>query len=336
MNRDPESTVAGVAHAAPLALQTRRVSWQAVFAGVVVALALQVLFAMLGTGIGASTIDPVAADGSPSASAFGTGAAVWWGVSSLIALFAAGWVSGRLSGAPRAGDGGWHGVIAWALSVLAIVWLVSSAAGTVLRSAGGVLGTVATATATGAAAVAPGIADAAKEQLDRSGISLDGIKREAQQLLAQTGKPALQPGAVADAASAAAADAQATAASAVATGDADLGALLDRLLARGRDAASQVDRDAVVNVVMARTGVSREEATRRVQGWETTASQLRAKAEQTAADAKQKAREAADATAKAVSQAMLLAFVALAIGGLVAWWGGSLGQRRGAIAWRDA
>lgn len=334
MHPESESPVVAT-RAAPVAVAARRVSWQAVFAGLVVALALQVLLAMLGTGIGASTIDPLPGDGSPSASAFGTGAALWWGVSSLLALFAAGWVSGRLSGAPRRADGGWHGVLAWALSVLAIVWLVTSAAGSLLRSAGGVLGTVATATASGAAAVAPSVAGAAREQLERSGVSLDDVKREAEQILRQTGKPALQPGAVAQSASAAVADATATAASAAA-GDADLGALLDRLLARGREAASQVDRDAVVNVVAARTGVSREEATRRVDGWETTAAQVRAKAEQASAEAKQKAREAADATAKGVAQTMLLGFVALALGGLVAWWGGTLGQRRGALVWRDA
>ena len=60
----------------------KKVCWGAVIAGAVIALALQLLLTMLGTGI-----DPLASgDVSPSAAGFGIGAAVWWGVSSLIAL----------------------------------------------------------------------------------------------------------------------------------------------------------------------------------------------------------------------------------------------------------
>ena len=306
----------------------KRISWQAVIAGVVIALAIQILLAMLGTGIGASTVDPLQSGESPSASAFGIGAALWWGISSLIALFVGGWVAGRLSGMPHPVDGGLHGLLAWALALLATVYLVSTAAGALLSGAAGVLGTAATVTATGAAAVAPKAVDAASEQLSKSGISLDSIKREAQQLLAQTGKPGLQPGAISQQAGAAAADAQQTAATA-GSGDQDFSSLLERVLSRGRDTASQVDRDALINVVVARTGVSRDEAAKRVQGWETTAEQARAKAGQVAEEAKQKARVAADATAKGVSRGMLLGFVALALGALVAWFGGSMGQRRG-------
>ena len=51
-------------------------SWGAVAAGTVTALAIQVLLAMLGTGIGASTIDAVAGGETPSATVLGGGAAV--------------------------------------------------------------------------------------------------------------------------------------------------------------------------------------------------------------------------------------------------------------------
>lgn len=233
--------------------------------------------AMLGTGIGASTVDPLQAGESPSASAFGIGAAHWWGISSLVALFAGGWVA---------------------------------------------------VTATGAAAVAPKIADAAGDQMSKAGVSFESLKREAQQVLAQTGKPALQPGAMAQQAGGAAADVQQTAGTSAA-GDQAFSSLFDRLMTRGREATSQVDRDALIHVVVARTGLSRDEAAQRVAGWENTAEQARAKATQVTDQAKQKAREAGDATAKGISQGMLLGFVALALGALAAWWGGSMGQRRG-------
>ncbi|MFH0342238.1 MAG: hypothetical protein ACHBNF_08930 [Chromatiales bacterium] len=41
---------------------TKRIAWGAVFAGVVLAIGIQVLLNMLGTGIGASTIDPLRGD----------------------------------------------------------------------------------------------------------------------------------------------------------------------------------------------------------------------------------------------------------------------------------
>ena len=160
-------------------LPVRRISWPAIIAGAVIALAIQFLLAMLGTGIGASTVDPLVNGESPSAGAFGMGAAIWWGISSLIALYFGGWIAGRLSGMPRAADGGLHGLLAWALSLLATVYLVSTAASSLMSGVAGVLGTAATATATVGAAAAPKVPDAAGEQLSKAAISLESLKREA-------------------------------------------------------------------------------------------------------------------------------------------------------------
>lgn len=310
-----------VVQAAPL----RRISWAAVAAGAVTALAIQVLLGMLGTGIGASTIDAINTGETPTASALGTGAAIWWFVSIAISLLAGGWIAGRLSGAIRTSEGGMHGMLTWAVLLLAMVYILSSAAGSLVRGAAGVLGTAASVTATGAAAAAPKIAEVAGEQLGQAGISFETIKQEAMALLKQTGKPELQPGNVAQQASGAAAEAGRIASN---PNEQDFSAMLQRLLSKGRDTASEVDREAVVNVVMARSGLSREEATKRVAGWQSTADQARAKAAEASEQAKVKAREVADASAKAVSSAMLLGFLAFAIGGLIAWWGGTLGQRR--------
>ena len=65
--------------------------------------------------------------------------------------------------------------------------------------------------------------------------------------------------------------------------------MLERLLSKAKGTASEADRTAVVYVVMARTGLSREEASKRVAGWEATAQEARAKAEQAAEQGKQKA-----------------------------------------------
>ncbi|MGH8473704.1 MAG: hypothetical protein ACREVJ_14880 [Gammaproteobacteria bacterium] len=51
------------------------------------------MLSLLGTGIGLSTIDR-GPEGIPSGGALGTGAGIWWTVSSLIALFVGGWAAG--------------------------------------------------------------------------------------------------------------------------------------------------------------------------------------------------------------------------------------------------
>ena len=304
----------------------RRISWPAVFAGGLLSVALMILLAMLGTGIGAGTLDPMTTDGSPSASAFGIGAGIWWTVSTLLAMFGGAYVAGRLSGVRLPTDGGLHGLLTWALALMTTVYLVGSGAGSLLSSAGGILGTVATVSATGAAAIAPKLAGIAGDQMQKAGISLESIKDEATTLLRQTGKPALQVGAVAQEAKSAA-DEVGNAVSSADPSRQDFSSLLERLLSQAKGTASQVDRDAVVNVVMARTGMTREEANRRVEGWQATAEQARARVAEATAAGRQKAREAADATARTVSRAMLLAFLAMAIGAVVAWFGGLLGQR---------
>lgn len=308
----------------------RRISWSAVAAGAVMALAIEVLLAMLGTGIGASAIDPMPGGDTPTAGAFGMGAAIWWAVSSLIALFAGGWVAGRLSGMSRPADGGLHGMLTWAVALLATLYLIGSAASSMLSGAAGILGTAATATATIGAAAVPKMTEAASDQMAKSGINFDSIKEEAMKLLQQTGKPSLQPKTLEKQADDAMADVKQTA-NTPAAGDSDFSTLIERLLSSGKDAASQLDRDAVINVVMARSGLSREEATQRVAGWEATADKARAKAAEVAAQTKQQAREVADATAVGISRTMLMGFAAFAVGGLIAFWGGALGQRRGAL-----
>ena len=73
-------------------IMINRVAWGAIFAGVVVALVVQVLLTMLGAGIGMATLDPASAD-NPAASTFSISAAIWWMISGIIAAFAGGYIA---------------------------------------------------------------------------------------------------------------------------------------------------------------------------------------------------------------------------------------------------
>ena len=99
----------------------RRVLWAAIIAGLVVALAIELLLSSLGIGIGASTIHAVNGT-SASAGSIGIGSGIWFLLSTIVALLAAGWVAGRLAGLPRPTDGTLHGVIAWSLTSLVTVY----------------------------------------------------------------------------------------------------------------------------------------------------------------------------------------------------------------------
>lgn len=66
-----------------------RLSWGAVFAGVVIAVAVQLVLGILGAGIGLSMVDPVEGT-TPGAAGFGIGAGIYWLITTVVALGAGG------------------------------------------------------------------------------------------------------------------------------------------------------------------------------------------------------------------------------------------------------
>ena len=131
-----------------------RLSWGAILAGAVLALVLQLLLSMLGAGIGLSTIDPLRNGDTPSAAALGAGAGLWWVISGLVAAGIGGWLAGKLSDSSYDGDRAWHGLLAWAVSTLVTMYLLTSAASSLVSgavsTAGGVASTATTAATTAA------------------------------------------------------------------------------------------------------------------------------------------------------------------------------------------
>ena len=155
-------TVAGV----EITPAHRRISWGAVFGGVVLAFAISLLLALLGVGIGLTTIDPQQAGGTPSAASLGIGAAIWWMVSTLIAMVVGGYTAARLAGVTARGDGVLHGLITWAFSLLLTFYLLTTAMGAIIGGGFNTLQSV----IGGAARATPQLAEATDigaEQIDR-------------------------------------------------------------------------------------------------------------------------------------------------------------------------
>ena len=103
----------------------RRISWAAIFGGVVLVVAVQLLLSMLGAGIGLGTVN-VNAGSTPDASSFGIGAGVWWVVSSIIALGFGGYVAAWLAGIELRWDGLLHGLVTWGIATLLTIYLLSA------------------------------------------------------------------------------------------------------------------------------------------------------------------------------------------------------------------
>src|ERR1700716_3272793 len=87
----------------------QRISWAAIFGGVILVVIVQVLLSLLGAGIGLGTVN-VNAGTTPNASSLGIGGGIWWVISSCLALFVGGYVAARFAGVGIRVDGLLHGL----------------------------------------------------------------------------------------------------------------------------------------------------------------------------------------------------------------------------------
>lgn len=138
-----------------------KVSWGAVFAGVVIALAVQFLLNLLGVGLGAAALDPATSD-NPAASTFSIAGGIWFVLAGIVAAFVGGYIASRLSGRPSRSTGGYHGVTTWAVTTLVILYLLTTSVGALVGGAfnglSSIVGGAGQTVATAATAAAPAIA----------------------------------------------------------------------------------------------------------------------------------------------------------------------------------
>ena len=310
-----------------------RISWGAIFAGAVMALVAQLAFSLLGLGLGASAANPYSDD---PVGGLGFGAAVWTLLSVLISLFTGGYVAGRLAGMPRAQDSMLHGLVTFGLTSLLGFYLLTSGVGRIIGGAGSLVSSVVSKATSAASNAAPGLIDSAKDKLQESGIDTSDLQGQVDQLLRQTGMPALQPENLQNRAQSAADQAQGTAQNAAQNpngADTDIRGLVNKVFGQNADVADQAkSREALVNVIMSRTGKSRPEAEGIVNNYQKTYEQAKAKAQQLKEEAKQKALAAADAARKGAAKGGLAASLALLLGAIAAAFGGRSATPRDLVA----
>ncbi len=297
----------------------RRISWGAVIAGFLIAVVVNLTLNLLGIGIGLGAIDPMAQDAIPSG--IGIGSIIWYAISTIISLLAGGWVAAHLSGVPDRKDSMMHGVLTWCLFTIFSFYLLTTAVGKIIGVTGSVVGSAFSLVGQGVQAVAPEAADAVKEQMNQSDISVQSIKQEAEQLLRQTGKKDLQPENLENAAQQAGQQVKQTA-----DNPGQIDQVLSRVLSGSDSIINDVDKEAIVNVLVARTDQSRAEAQKTVNNWAGQYQQAKQKITQVKQQATAQAKETAEKVSSAISSAAIAGFIGLVVGAISGAIGGALGR----------
>ncbi len=316
-----------------------RASWGAIIAGVFIAIAIQLVFTLVGVSIGTATIDPQ--QDSSYLGGFGFAAGVWTLIGVAVGMFCGGWAAGRMAGVPRATDAMMHGAVVWALTAIVSFYLMTTAIGSLVSAASGVVGTALRATMQGAQTVASAtgatlgsaaqsvqgaIPDDAAQRIQQSaqaflrdlGISRETVDRFLQQSQQRLGTAAERAAVNPDQAYAAAQSA------------------LTDIYQRGANVLSEVDRQDAARALAENTGLSQEQATTAIQRWSEQAQQLRQQASQLPAPSEAMrqagnaiqgtAERAADKVAGGISAATGWLAGAYVLGLLMAVIGGKVGE----------
>jgi hypothetical protein len=279
------------AYATPRGSNVSAVSWGAIFAGAAAAAVLSLILLLLGTGLGLSALSPWANDGA-SGKALGAGTIVWVTFMQLAASAMGGYVAGRLRTK-------WidlqtdeivfrdtaHGFLAWAVATLFTAALLTSTVSAIVSGGFQAGAQVAGGAASAAAAVGAASADKSGGDSGPMGYMVDSLFRGS--------KGSAKNGA-------AGSPEQATA---------EVARIFTNAAAMGK--LPPEDARYAGQLVAQRTGMSQQEAEKRVND---TFNQIQAKKQ----EAETAAREAADKARKASAAAALWLFISLLIGAFVA------------------
>ncbi len=114
-----------------------RVQWGPIVAGLVSAIATFLLMTVLGIAIGASVLDP-----ADSGQEIGTWAAVWGGISAIVAFFVGGWLAARTAAVGGSFAGLVNGFLVGASGLVLILWLTGTGLGNVFGTLSANLGDI--------------------------------------------------------------------------------------------------------------------------------------------------------------------------------------------------
>lgn len=314
-------------------------SWGSIFAGVVTFIALFMTFSLIGSAIGFGMVEPTS---NNPLDGVGTGLMIWTVVTLILSLFGAGFVSGVA--ARRVGLV--HGFLTWATSMIVTIVMLSYVTIGAFSVVGSLLGNIASAVGGGVGNVASGTADVASKAFDEitgnmGDINTDQLETDVRDVLKDTDVPELQPNYLQDQVSDATSDIT-DAGKKIATDPNKADEIIDDLSTKLKDRATKisdsVDEEAISNAVAKNTDLNQQEAQeatqnivnglqkasdeaqQQIETAQQNLEQAKQDIDQAVKDARKKADEISDATAKASIWgfiAMVLGLVLTSIGGMV-------------------
>ncbi|MGO1502780.1 MAG: hypothetical protein ACTHWH_16020 [Marinobacter sp.] len=314
-----------------------RVSWGAIIAGAVIAVALMTFFTIFGIGLGAAIIDPQFDQNLGEGVSITAG--IYLVVTQLIALGAGGFVAARMAGIPRTISSLLHGASVWAVTTVFIAWMSVIGAGTMFGAAGSLMGGTASSATSAIKAVVPDNISLPDPSKLADQLSLDDLPDEIQTSLRENGITEENLRSEANAAfrdvfsqreqEAAVAEAKATIQDMVTSpGDigSDLDAFADDMVGGPNAIISEEDRQQALTTLEERLGITPQEAEQVVvsveDGIDTAIKNLR----ETVNEAQAKAIEVAQSASDALSSIALWLTLASLLGLAVAC-GGAFGGR---------
>ena len=323
----------GDAHVSAGLEDRRKVSWGAIFAGVVAAMATTILLALLGAGVGLWSVEPGGESDSVAGMAIGT--MLYTIVAQLVALFAGGYVASRMSSAWDKQNAILHGATVWGLATILAVWMTVSVAGAIVNTAFSAVKNSAEAVSSAVAAVVPedlpnidipdiGMEDlpqGIQETLREQGITPQNFANEAREAFRNVFSEQEQQEAISVLLE--------TAKEVIRSpGDAmsEIDAAIDDLFGEG-GVISQQDREEAMAVLENRFGITEQEAESTIQTWQDNAIEAYRQAKQTIAQTAEQAVETADAATDALAAASFWTFVGLLLALGAALLGATTGRR---------
>jgi hypothetical protein len=278
-------------------------SWGAVFAGAFAALALHVLFMLLGAGLGFAIYTPLT-DANPVKDLTG-GAMVVQGLSAVVSLWFGGWIAGRFTSRAGRRTGCLHGFMVWSLATVAAVLAVSIGSGWALGDLTKIVGGGLSMAGKPLAAAAGNATDLGKDSARKSANILNSFADEA---VGDRPANSGQAGAVRT--------------------RRDVGMALERLFAPGQDSNLPANRAAAAKVLVDDAGMSQPDADKLVADWSTSYQNLKDQLTQAKNEADARARQVAEEGSRVLSILSLCSFLAFLIGAIAAASGGKHGALR--------
>jgi len=308
------------------------VSWGAIFLGLVIAIAIQILLGLLGIAIGFSAIDPTEQGGLGT---LGIGSAIYLVVTQIIALFIGGYAAARVNPTITDQSAIFHGGSVWAIAFILVFWLGTTSVGMIISGLGGAVANIGQATGQAVKATLPqdfnlslpdlsfdNLPQPVQDTLRQQGITPQNVQQELRSAYREVISRDQQQRIVQQLQQAASDIMQ----SPMDTSAQDIQQTVDKIFGGPQGILTQQDLQELERVVQNRLNLSSQEMQQIMNQVQQAATQARESAVQAIQTAQEQAAQAAEAISDRIASIALWTFIAGLLGLIAAVAGAKIGE----------